>query len=290
MRYVHIRTAESPKYKNHCETAAVPAERSQEELSNCYNLKEEMKEIIKEYGGKNFFNELNAARIPFFFAAAVENTEEKTEYLCESITPNAMGIRLADDKFADFLDIRNHGFVTIPSFDAASHSTQGLKLLQETGKNRQTFYSDEALLGFAKGQGIPIEAGAEPDDEDMWPESDGLGVSRGIVDSVICSVIDENTMPSGQKGGESNRIPVPVCCGEIMEITWGGSHFPHKNYEEEFAKIDERHKGILKGDGSFLKAKEQEAMYYNIRQLPQPAPEEGGAAEGKSRRPEERRI
>ena len=94
-------------------------------MSNNFNLKEEMKEIIKSHGGKQFFNELNAARIPFFFAAAVENTEEDTKYLCEVITPNSIGRLLTNDKFADFLNILNNGFVTVPSFEAASMSIQG---------------------------------------------------------------------------------------------------------------------------------------------------------------------
>ncbi len=57
-----------------------------------------MKEIFETKGGRAFFNELNAAGIPFFFIAATENTEDKTDYLCETITPGAMGIRLTDDK------------------------------------------------------------------------------------------------------------------------------------------------------------------------------------------------
>ena len=36
-------------------------------MSDIYNMKEQMKEIFKTNGGKSFFCELNAARIPFFF-------------------------------------------------------------------------------------------------------------------------------------------------------------------------------------------------------------------------------
>ena len=50
-------------------------------MSDFYNMKEEVKEIVKTHGGKEFFSELNAARVPFFFTAATENTAEKTEYL-----------------------------------------------------------------------------------------------------------------------------------------------------------------------------------------------------------------
>lgn len=76
-------------------------------------MKEQMKEIFETKGGKVFFNELNAAGIPFFFIAATKNTEDKTEYLCETITPGAIGIRLTDDKFADHLNIQHQGFVAV---------------------------------------------------------------------------------------------------------------------------------------------------------------------------------
>ena len=82
-------------------------------MNDQYDMKEQMKEIFETKGGKAFFNELNAAGIPFFFIAATENTEDKTDYLCETITPSAMGIRLTDDKFADHLNIQHQGFVTV---------------------------------------------------------------------------------------------------------------------------------------------------------------------------------
>jgi len=88
-------------------------------------MKEQIEEIFKTKGGKLFFHELNAARIPFFFIAAIENTEDKTEYFCETITPGTMGIRLSDDKFADHLNIQNHGFTTIPAINPGSQGAQG---------------------------------------------------------------------------------------------------------------------------------------------------------------------
>jgi len=224
-------------------------------------MKEEIKEIIKSHGGKDFFNELNAARIPFFFVAAVENTKETTEYLCETITPNTMGIHLTDDKFADFLDIRNHGFVTVPSCDVTSLSVQGLKLFQEAG--RLPFYDDEALMKFAEEQGIQIEDGGTLDDEETEPGVFGKGASRSIVESVIRHVIGGQEELAAE---EAERIPVPVCHCETLDISWGGNENPDRSYADEFARIDKRHQEILKGDGSFLQAKEQEAVYYNIEQ------------------------
>ncbi len=86
-------------------------------LVNNYNMKKRMEELIQTKGGKAFFRELNKARIPFFFIAAIENTEDRTEYFCETITPGTMGIRLSEDKFADHLKLQNHGFTMVLDID-----------------------------------------------------------------------------------------------------------------------------------------------------------------------------
>ncbi|MCI9536598.1 MAG: hypothetical protein HFG53_17765 [Lachnospiraceae bacterium] len=96
-------------------------------------MKEQMKEIFKTNGGKSFFCELNAARIPFFFVAAIENTEDKTEYFCEAITPGTMGIHLSEDKFADHLNIQNHGFIAVLDPGSTSSGMQGQEPGGETG-------------------------------------------------------------------------------------------------------------------------------------------------------------
>ena len=46
--------------------------RKDRKMNDRYDMKEQMKEIFETKGGKAFFNELNAAGIPFFFVAAVE--------------------------------------------------------------------------------------------------------------------------------------------------------------------------------------------------------------------------
>ena len=102
-------------------------------MSDIYNMKEQMKEIFKTNGGKSFFCELNAARIPFFFVAAIENTEDKTEYFCEAITPVTMGIHLSEDKFADHLNIQNHGFIAVLDPGSTSSGMQGQEPGGETG-------------------------------------------------------------------------------------------------------------------------------------------------------------
>jgi len=91
-------------------------------MSDTYDMKKQMEEIIKTKGGKEFFYELNASRIPFFFVAAVKNTEDKTEYFCEAITPGAMGIHLSEDKFKDHLNIQNRGFITVLDSDPGQHA------------------------------------------------------------------------------------------------------------------------------------------------------------------------
>ena len=102
-------------------------------MIDIYNMKEQMKEIFKTNGGKSFFSELNAARIPFFFVAAIENTEDKTEYFCEAITPGTMGIHLSEDKFADHLNIQNHGFIAVLDPGSTSSGMQGQEPGGETG-------------------------------------------------------------------------------------------------------------------------------------------------------------
>lgn len=255
-------------------------------MSDFYNMKEEVKEIVKTHGGKEFFSELNAACVPFFFTAAVENTAEKTEYLCEAITPNSMGISLTEDKFADFLNIRNRGFVTIPSFDAVSPSVQGLRLFQEAEQGQgQEFYSrvlakfnEENMAMIEDGAGL--EGGLEEEPEDGLRESpeDGLNSNGGavsqaaqnVLESVMQHVIMGPRTEDEPEEEETGQIRVPVFHGESLDITWGGGQDPHNDYTGEFAKIDERHQGILKGDGSFLQAKEQEAVYYHMGQQPDP--------------------
>lgn len=220
-------------------------------------MKEEVKEIMKTYGGYEFFSELTAARIPFFFAAAVSNSEDGTEYICETVTPNTMGLRLADDKFAEFLDIRNNGFVAVPSTDLTSESIQALRKFQEARKDGP-FYSAEALMEFAREQGIEIVEGEDLGGGGIMDEGFPDGASQSVISSVMRHAIGGSSVPEEDATGQ---MPVPVCHCETLDISWGtdGSHA----YGEGFSRIDERHKGILKGNGSFLQEKEREAVSFN---------------------------
>lgn len=249
-------------------------------MDKYFDRKKEVEEITKTYGGKTFFSELVAARVPFFFTAAVKNTAEDTEYMCEAITPNSMGIPLTDDKFVDFLNIRNNGFITIPSFDMVSPSVQGLKLFQEEGQ-RQNFYSQEVLAKFNEEKMAMIEDGAELEDgewmavqpagqPEVQPEGgiDEPSAAQSVLESVMQNVIIGPGPDDGFEGRETEQIQVPVFHGETLDITWGGGTGQPKDYQDEFAQIDARHQKILKGDGSFLQAKEREAVYYNMNQQP----------------------
>lgn len=218
---------------------------------NLYDLNVVMKEILKAHGGQQFFRELNAARIPFFFAAAVVNTEKETEYYCEAITPGSMGLKLADDKFADFLDIRNEGFVAVPSTDLTSEGAQALKMLNETRKEG-TFYGN-ALADFSRANGIEIIEHDDLDDEEAPPQ-------HGQADELIGSIL-QYTIADGQGGGKEGEFIVPTI---TPENDYSNVKFcveddsPHV-FGENFAEIDERHKNIKKGSGAFMRAKEREA-------------------------------
>ena len=112
-------------------------------MNDPYDMKEQMKEIFETKGGKAFFNELNAAGIPFFFIAATENTEDKTDYLCETITPSAMGIRLTDDKFADHLNIQHQGVVTVLESPTSAPEVKMQNPTEETGTKLSRTFSAE---------------------------------------------------------------------------------------------------------------------------------------------------
>lgn len=256
---------------------------------NDFDNEQVVKDIMKDNGGKEFFRELNAARVPFFFAAAVKNTADGTEYLCEAITPNSQGITLTDDKFADFLNIRNHGFVTIPSFDAASPSAQALQLFQDSeGGQDKPFYSQEILAKFGREQMAVIDDGEEFEDGDWIPEQPAThgGVrtegepakeadaepcgqdAQKVMEAVMWSVVTEDgteNYPADEKPGQA-KAATPG--SETLDIIWGGSHLQPKDYRDEFSQIDERHQGILKGNGSFMERKGRESASYGLSQDP----------------------
>ncbi|MCI9534795.1 MAG: hypothetical protein HFG53_08290 [Lachnospiraceae bacterium] len=83
------------------------------------------------------------AGIPFFFIAATENTEDKTDYLCETITPSAMGIRLTDDKFADHLNIQHQGVVTVLESPTSAPEVKMQNPTEETGTKLSRNFSAE---------------------------------------------------------------------------------------------------------------------------------------------------
>ena len=51
--------------------------------------------------------------IPFFFTACVANNDEKSAYRSEGISPESLGFSIADNHFANHINVAN-GFDTIP--------------------------------------------------------------------------------------------------------------------------------------------------------------------------------
>lgn len=238
-----------------------------DEISDFYDRKEDMSQVIKEHGGEEFFDEINAARIPFFFIAAVENTEADTEYLCKAVTPSSMGILLTVDKFNDFLNIRNKGFVAIPSMEDISPSIQSLKQFdEERQKDRGLFYSQEVLAKFNAENGVVIE------DESMIVDDvdgDGPPISQtalNVLDSVMYTLNENSGQDQKPDKEETGKIQIFTFDDTPLVIEWGGGQATQKDYKDEFAEIDKRHEGILKGDGTFLQVKEREAVYFNMGQ------------------------
>lgn len=187
-------------------------------MSEQYNMKAQMKEILEAKGGKAFFNELNAAGIPFFFIAATENTEDKTDYLCETITPGAMGIRLTDDKFADHLNIQHHGFVTVLESPTPAPEGKGQNPTEETGTStnsvrpvgkesaageRGEVTASELLNAVIKNMLLEQASGQEqPEDVPAW--NPGPGQYGEEISIVWGTKPHEPTKGSGQDGNARN--------------------------------------------------------------------------------------
>lgn len=238
-----------------------------DEMSDFYNRKEDMNQAIKEHGGEEFFDEMNAARIPFFFIAAVENAEADTEYLCKAITPSSIGIRLTVDKFIDFLNIRNKGFVTIPSIEDISPSIQGLKQFEEERqKDGEHFYSQEVLAKFNAENGVAIEDGSMLADEMDGDEPTISQTAQNVLASVMSTLNESPIQDHKPDKEEAGQIRIFTFHDDPLVIEWGMGQAPQKDYKDEFAEIDKRHGNILKGDGTFLQVKEREAVYFNMGQ------------------------
>ena len=170
-------------------------------MNNHYDMKEQMKEIFETKGGKAFFNELNAAGIPFFFISATENTEDKTEYFCETITPGAIGIRLTDDKVADHLNIQHQGFITVLESPTPAPEVNGQDLDEETGTRINSVF---------------------PAEKETIAEESGKVTASELLDAAIKNIILEQE--SGQEQPEDDvpaLDPGPEQYGEEISIVWG---------------------------------------------------------------------
>ena len=170
-------------------------------MNDRYDMKEQMKEIFETKGGKAFFNELNAAGNPFFFVAAVENTGEKTDYICETITPGAMGIRLTDDKFADHLNVQHRGFVTVLKSQTIPPDVKRKAPCGETGTG--------AGSASPKTQG-PAEEGS------------GRVTALELLEAMVKNVILEHAPVQEPWADDAPAMEQdPGQCGGELSIVWG---------------------------------------------------------------------
>lgn len=170
-------------------------------MNDRYDMKEQMKEIFETKGGKAFFHELNAADIPFFFIAATGNTEDKTDYFCETITPGSMGIRLADDKFADHLNIQHQGFVTVLESPSPAPEVKGQDFGEETGTSANSV--PPAGKGSAAGERGEVTAS----------ELLNAAIKNMILEQSSDQEQPEDDMPTWAPGPEQY--------GEELSIVWG---------------------------------------------------------------------
>lgn len=170
-------------------------------MNDRYDMKEQMKEIFETKGGKAFFNELNAAGIPFFFVAAVENTGEKTDYIFETITPGAMGIRLTDDKFADHMNIQHQGFVTVLESQTPPRDVEGQDLGEKTGTRTSSVFSAE---------------------KESATEENGKVTASELLDAAIKNIILEQASDQEEPEDDVPALdPGPEQYGEELSIVWG---------------------------------------------------------------------
>ena len=55
----------------------------------------------------------NEQQVPIFISVASKNSEEGTSYELISLSPDVLGVSLADNKFSKFVNVMN-GFETVP--------------------------------------------------------------------------------------------------------------------------------------------------------------------------------
>lgn len=170
-------------------------------MNDRYDMKEQMKEIFETKGGKAFFHELNAAGIPFFFIAATENTEDKTDYFCETITPGSMGLRLTDDKFADHLNIQHQGFVTVLKFASPAPEVKGQDFSEETGTSTNS---------------VP------PTGKESATGERGEVTASELLDAAIKNIIlEQESVREQPEDDMPTWAPGPEQYGEELSIVWG---------------------------------------------------------------------
>lgn len=240
--------------------------------SKSFNKEAYARELLKKYHIKDFFGECNQAGLPFLFALAFANDEVDTKYYIDTLSADSMGIELTNDKFVDLLNVIN-GFTTVlnPNINRATiEGLQSIKIAPEGS----SYYDDDSLKKFYEDQGITIVKGKEgiPDedfDAELFPEKEHTPEKEANCETddiykEIAQSITDGDMFAGHPGESDQcadilrkRKPMVLKSSQIS-LALSSEPEEKKSYVEEFKEIDERHKNILKGNGSFIKKKEEE--------------------------------
>ena len=194
-----------------------------------FDKEKEVMESIRKFGMKDALDKFTAMGVPFMLAIAVADDTKKTKYHVEIMGPNAIRTPITDDKFVDFVNVIN-GFKTVMDNSRSLASSEALNMLDNEMLNAMDMYKDLDLVAIT---GHEFEVDELPD------------MKKKMAKPVKPPVKPLFT------AGKEERLEYKM--KKTPEI-------PKKN-KEEYAKIDEIHKDILKGDGSFMDEMESVAEF-----------------------------
>ena len=182
-----------------------------------FNKEKEVMESIRKFGVKDALDKFTAMGVPFMLAIAVADDTKKTKYHVEIMGPNAIRTPITDDKFVDFVNVIN-GFKTVMDNSRSLASSEALNMLDNEMLNAMDMYKDLDLVAIT---------GHEFDVDDL---PDVKVKNTKATEKPLFTASKEEQLEYKIK-----KAP----------------ELPKKN-KKEYAKIEETHKNILKGDGSFI--------------------------------------
>lgn len=239
-----------------------------------YDRSKEVKEQLRQCRDTTL-KEFVAMGTPFFIAVAASNKDGKTHYEYEASTPKPMTLELYEDHFPDFINILHHGFRCVLDINSINENAKALDKgdkLMDRKKVMQSFdpedfpdldFSQEedddtddhlAVIDTAAKQGerqIRSVASRLADEPDAGPEKE-------LDDSLL-----PEPGPAAPEDISSNELVADFftgCQDGILVLDWGATDTSGISYEKAFREIDEQHRNILKGNGDFIREKEN-AMY-----------------------------